>query len=197
MGSNEYHLITYDPGSAATGWTWLCVDFRAFSRPENLWQDHILWWDCGEFRGTEEEKLAGCIGLVSTCLAEYSSYLTMDVVTEAFELTQLIGSQENLLSPVRINAVLSWECHRKGLRLKYQSRSLRTNVNRQRLAAFGFDGKFRKDEFAAMQHAVVWLRRLKQESKKRPWKLSENDKLNAYYDCTCHVGKKCNMWHPQ
>lgn len=203
MNANEYHLITFDPGAAATGWTWLCVDFHAFSRPEaDLWQN-VLWWDCGEFRGAETAHLEQATGLITECLAGYASFLTMAVVTEDFELTQMIGSKENLLSPVRINAVLSWECYRRGIRLKYQSRSLRTNINRQRLAAFGFEGKFRKDEFAAMQHAVVWLRRLKKESRKRPWKLSEDSQLNAYWDCACSTAlrddgrpKSCDMWHP-
>jgi hypothetical protein len=193
---NEYHLITFDAGAAATGWTWFVVDFHAFSRPEANWLHWIKSWDCGEFSGTEYKILKQCVGLVNEC-QNHTSYLSMDVVAEGFELTQMIGGK-NLLSPVRINSVIGWECQKKAIKFHEQSRSLRTNVTRGRLSAWGFEGKFKKDEFAAMQHAIVWIRRLKQESREMPWKLSESGVLNAGgWDCSCRKYKQpCNMWHP-
>ena len=118
------------------------------------------------------------------------------------ELTQLIGGK-NLLSPVRINAVLNWECYRRAIKFSVQARQLRTNITRERLKLFGFEGKFRKDEFAAMQHGVVWLRRLKQNSIARPWKLGEGGVLNVKWDCSCSKRRerrpvpKCDLIHPK
>lgn len=193
---NEYHLLTFDPGSAATGWAWFVVDFHAFSRPDaNLW-DNITTYDYGEFRGDTMEIPEQCVQLVVEAYG-LSSYLTMDVVCEDFELTQLIGGK-NLLSPVRIASVIQWECHNRRIKFNFQARQLRTSVTRQRLNKWGFEGKYRKDEFAAMQHGIVWLRRLKQESRKRPWKLSSGGVLNAGgWDCACERGRKCDIWHPK
>jgi hypothetical protein len=196
MTDNEYHLITFDPGSAATGWTWFVMDFHAFSRPKSTLWGNVITYDYGEFRGDIEKIQSQCVHLVHEALA-LSSYLTMDVVCEDFELTQLIGGR-NLLSPVIIGSVIEWECRRRAVKFNYQARQLRTSVTRQRLNKFGFEGKFRKDEFAAMQHAVVWLRRLKQKAKERPWKLSSGGVLNAGgWDCACTLGRKCDIWHPQ
>lgn len=195
METNEFHLLWFDPGAAATGWAWLCVDFHAFSRPEAKVMHWLKFWDCGEFTGTEEGILNQCTGLVVDVL-DRVSYLSAQIGTEDFELTQMIGGKRNLLSPVRINAVLSWECYRRGVKLRYQNRSMRTSVTRQRLTAFGFEGKFKKDEFAAMQHAVVRIRQIKRDAKERPWKLSNGSQLNAYWDCACHEGRSCDMWHP-
>lgn len=198
MNDNEYTLLTFDGGSAATGWTWFCVDFHAFSRPETDWLDWVKFWDCGEFSGTLTQIQKQCVSLIMEA-HEGSSYLTMDVVNEDFELTQLIGGKKNLLSPVIINSVLEWECQKKAIRFHLQNRQLRTNVTKVRLQAWGFGSRFRKDEFAAMQHAVVWLRRLKKQSRELPWKLSEGGVLNAGgWDCSCRKYKRpCNMWHPR
>lgn len=140
------------------------------------------------------------VSLVVVCRDQYAAFLSMEVVSEDFELTQMVGSKENLLSPVRINSVLGWECHKRAIKFSLQSRSLRTNVTRGRLAAFGFEGKFRKDEFAAMQHGIVKLRRMKKEANRRPWKLMQGGQHNARWDCSCAEGGTrvgCDMWHPQ
>lgn len=196
MNDNEYHLITFDAGSGATGWTWFVVDYHAFSRPENKLWDWTKSWDCGEFRGTEMEILKQCVNLVKEA-HNFVSYLSLEVVAEDFELTQLIGGK-NLLSPVRINSVIQWECYQIAIPFHTQQRQLRTNVTRQRLKLFGFDGKFRKDEFSAMQHAVVWLRRLKQKSREMPWPLMDGGVFNAGgWDCACKRGKRCDIFHPK
>lgn len=197
MIDNEYHVVTFDPGSAATGWTWFVVDFHAFSRPENKWLDWIKSWDCGEFRGTEFQIKNQCVGLVQE-VANYGSYLNTDVVGEDFDLTQLIGGK-NLLSPVRINSVIEWECERRAIKFHLQNRALRTNVTRGRLTAWGFEGKFRKDEFAAMQHGIVWIRRTKQQSRERPWKLMQGGVHNRLWDCSCGPkgAYKCDLVHPK
>lgn len=193
---NEYHLITFDPGSAATGWTWFVVDIHAFSRPKaSLW-DNVLSWDCGEFRGEDLKIPKQCVKLIHEAL-QFSSYLTMDVVCEDFELTQLVGGK-NLLSPVRIGSVIEWECAKRAVKFHYQARQLRTSSTRQRLNTWGFEGKFKKDEYAAMQHATYWLRNMKRKSMERPWKLNEGGVLNAGgWDCACAKDRKCDIWHPQ
>lgn len=193
---NEYHLLVFDPGAAATGWAWFCVDFRAFSRPDHKVLRWLKFWDCGEFTGPETTILKSCADLIAESQNQ-TSFLTTQVVSEDFELTQMIGG-DNLLSPVRINSVLSWECHKRSIKFKLQKRQLRTSVTRDRLKLYGFDGKFKKDEFAAMQHGVVWLRRTKKETIKRPWKLSDGSRLNAHWDCACATNRKnqCDLIHP-
>jgi hypothetical protein len=194
INPNEHHLITYDPGAAASGWTHFIIDRRAFSRPEHKLLRWLLYWNCGEFTGTEHEQLRQATRLMDGALKSVS-YLALDVLSENFDLTQLIGGS-NLLSPVRFNAVLDWECAKRAIRLELQARQMRTGVTHERLKLYGFEGKFRKDEFAAMQHGVTKLRLMKQLSKQRPWKLSEGGALNAHYDCACHRRKKCDLIHP-
>jgi hypothetical protein len=189
---NEYHLVTFDPGAAATGWAHFVVDAHAFSRPEARVLRWLISWDCGEFTGHENVQCGHAQGLMATAkysgMGEYNRK-RIDFVTEDFDLVQMVGGK-NLLSPVRINAVLDWECAKLGSTLQYQNRALRTNITPERLNLFGFDGKWSKsgkgkDAFAAMQHAVVWLRRTKLASRSRPWKLSDGIVHNAVWDCSC------------
>lgn len=197
MADNKYRLVTFDPGGTI-GWSYFIVDFRAFTRPEAKVLRWVEFWDCGEFTGQEVEQLSDALGLIHRARQNDPVHLSkFDAVSEDFELTQLVGG-DNLLSPVRINAVLDWELQtRYGLRLKTQRRQMRMSVTRERLRLFGFQGKFRKDEFSAMQHAVVWLRRLKQESRKHPWKFDDGISRNAKWDCACEEGGKCNLRHPR
>lgn len=195
---NQFNLITFDPGGTI-GWAHFIVDFRAFSRPEAKVLRWVQSWNCGEFTGQEAEQLSAAVALVGR--ARYTGKLInrTEVVSEDFELTQLIGG-ENLLSPVRINAVLEWEINKRfGLSLRRQRRQMRMRVTRERLKLFGFKGKFRKDEFAAMQHGVVRLRQIKAESLRVPWKLEDAISTNAYWDCACAKGDgwSCDLKHPR
>lgn len=214
---NEYNLVVFDPGGTI-GWAHFVLDCRAFSRPEHKVMRFLKRWESGEFEGTEYAQCQSASRLIwrakfgdmpyNTTTDVVSSGLTRDdFVSEDFELTQLIGGK-NLLSPVRINAVLAFECMRWGLTLNLQKRTLRTSVTPERLNLLGFQNpKSRrgiwtksskgKDMFAAMQHGVVWLRRQKEISRGRPWKLAEGGTTNAYYDCNCADGLKCDMRHPK
>lgn len=196
---NEYHILAFDPGGT-TGWAHLVLDYHAFSRPEASALANLISWDCDEIAGTELDKLGKCAALIwgFHFPNEYNSRL--DVVSEGFDLKQLIGSQANLLSPVRINAVLDWECRKQGLELHIQDRSARSAQTPARLNAFGFEGRWSpngkgKDAFAALQHAVTWLRRVKEKSKSQPWKLS--DGVGRYWDCACYEGELCDLSHPK
>jgi len=209
MKANEYHLVTFDPGGTI-GWAHLVFDLKAFSRPEHKALAWLRRWDCGEFTGSEHEQLADAGRLIHRAhFGKPFNAARTDIVAEDFELTQMIGGK-NLLSPVRVNAVLDWQCARQGLTLQYQRRSMRTNITPARLQLFGFDppagkhwskaGAF-KDAFAAMQHAVVWVRRQKELSRTRPWKLSVDGVANAAWDCACETigtyGRSvCDMKHP-
>lgn len=193
---NEYHLVVFDPGGTI-GWAHFVVDFKAFSRPEHKILRWLKSWDSGEFLGDEHEQCAQGVKLISD--ARYRvSHKQMDVVGEDFNLTQLIGG-DNLLSPVRINAVFAWESKKLGLEYKLQNRQLRTSVTKERLKLWGFDSKFRKDEFAAMQHGITWLRRLKKESIKRPWKLQDGAWNALHWDCVCsdNIHYECDLIHPE
>lgn len=189
---NRYNLIAFDPGGTI-GWASFVVHFRAFSRPEHRVLRYVESWDCGEFSGTEHEQVKAALTKVATTRYDPDMpYVSkVEVVTEDFDLVQTVGGKE-LVSPLRINAVLDFELASIGLPLKYQKRQARTGITPERLRAFGFDGRWvtngrGKDAFAAMQHAVTWLRRLKAESDKRPWKLEDNTKTNAFWDCICCV----------
>lgn len=210
--ANKFHLSWYDPGSAATGWCAFIVDFRAFSRPENYVQEYLNWFDYGEFTGTEHEQMSAAVAQVRHTVdtwGENIPYLAYEVGGEDFDLVQTIGSKEDLLSPVRFNAVMRWECSKVGINYRLQNRSLRTSVTRERLRLYDMikpNHRMGKDAFAAMQHGVTRLKTIKQESLKRPWKLSTASVRNAYWDCSCSSQalnrynarrKRCDLLHPK
>jgi hypothetical protein len=201
---NEYHILAFDPGGTI-GWARLVVDFKAFSRPENKVLRYLKHWHCGEFTGTEPEQIEHALYLMRRSCISMPFNARSDVVSEDFELTQLIGGN-NLLSPVRINAILDWKAKEYGTRMHLQKRSMRTVVTPDKLQTFGFVNPLKrngewsttgkgKDAFAAMQHAIVWLRRTKERSRCWPWKLGDNISTNAYWDCACTGGKYCDLTH--
>lgn len=180
IDSNTFVLLWFDPGGAATGWFMAGVDVRAFSRPEEKILRHLLFWDCGEIPGPRTAMLSRLIHRVGEVvqLARYSKRVVppcpaLHIGTEGFDLTQIKGSSENLLSPVEINAVLDWECHKRGVQLLYQKPNARLSITRERLKLYGFEGTFHKDEFSATQHGVVHLKNLKRQSISAPWKVQK------------------------
>lgn len=209
---NEYHLIAFDPGGTI-GWAHLVIDIHAFSRPENKVLANVKEWDCGEFTGDRHSQLQECRNLIYSAKFEPPPFNTItQVLAEDFELTQLIGG-DDLVSPVEVNAVLDWECHKLGLTLIRQKRSMRTNVTPERLKLMGFDSPMNrggrwvktgvgKDAFAAMQHAIVFVQGVKTKAAQRPWKLSDRQTHNARWDCRCERkrrdGKRypCDITHP-
>lgn len=193
MSLNDFHITWFDCGGTA-GMAHLCIGREAFSRPERKILSNLRWWDCQEFSGAETDVLRACVAHVDSILTE-TSFLDYHVGGEDFDKTNTPGSKENLFSPVRQNAVLDWECAKRGLTYRYQARQIRRNITKERLTLFGFEGKFRKDEFAALQHAIVYARRLKQESLRRPWKLNTPDIHSAYWDCACQDGKEHDLIH--
>lgn len=191
---NEFHLIYFDPGGTL-GWAWFVVDRRAFSRPEHKILRWLRTWDCGEFTGPETKVLQSALELIDTTV-QLVGFLNCKIGGEDFDKQNNPGKKENLFSPVRQNAILEWECLKRGIRYEVQARQMRTSVTKERLKLWGFEGSFKKDEFSAMQHGIVRLRRMKQESLKRPWKLNEPDMVNAYWDCACERGARCDLVHP-
>lgn len=193
---NEFRLLALDPGGR-TGWAECSVDFRAFSRPEHKVLANLNWYESGYLTGTEFEQLTVLERLVTDLHWDSMPFTPKSqVVSEDFDLVQLKGGKE-LLSPVRINSVVAWFCMTKGVAFDLQARQLRTSVTKERLKLFGFEGRYQKDEFAAMQHMVTYLRRLKQKSLSAPWKLEDEQSTNAQWDCSCARGKKQhNLAHP-
>lgn len=195
MGTEQfppYVLRFYDPGGT-TGWARFVIARSAFSRPNNYVMANVLDWDCGELSGTELEQQA-------TASAQIYNDRHGVIASEDFELTQQVGG-DNLLSPVRMNAVFAYLCASYGATLRLQKRSMRTSVTVTRLTMAGFTSPFNKrgtwtttgkgkDAFAAMQHSLVWLRRVKEKSKSRPWRLE-----NGEWDCACSRGRKCDIRH--
>lgn len=207
--TNEYHLTTFD-GGGTTGMAHFCVDFHAFSRPEAKVLRWLKWWVSAEYTGTEFEVYQQAVNHISNAVSDSglgASYLAYDVVAEEFQLTQLIGG-ENLVSPLRFNSVMAWECHKRAIKFQLQARQMRTQITPDYLARAGFINPFRRDgkwsdssrgrnAFAATQHGVEFLRRIKAESRKRPWKLSDKSIMNARWDCACARRKPCDMLHPR
>lgn len=167
---NEFHIVTFDPGGVI-GWCHMVIDFRAFLTPRAKVLANLISWDTGEFNGTESDNLHAAVALMREGrYGQMPFHSKTDVVTEDFELTQLVGGH-NLLSPVRINAVLEWEAAQiGGVQFHYQKRQMRTGVTRERLKLMRLNFKG-KDSFAACQHAVTWARRVKQRANQRPWTL--------------------------
>jgi hypothetical protein len=193
---NELHIIAFDPGGK-TGWAKFIIDIHAFSRPKNKVLRHLKHWESGEFKGHEHDQLRSAVALIEQSTNGPMPFnATVNIISEDFDLKQTIGGRD-LVSPIRINAVLDWECAKRGQTLTLQKRSERTSVTKERLQLYSFNKRFAKDEFAAMQHAVVWMRKLKQQSLGRPWKLSDGISHNAYWDCQCANGEKCDMMHPR
>ncbi len=186
---NEYHLVWFDPGQAATGWAFFVVDCHAFSRPEHKILPNVISWNCGEFTGPENDQLEMAERLIYTAHYAGQFRARCEIGTEDFQLSQTMGGRE-LLSPVRLNAAIDYICYKQQLQLQYQNRAMRTQHTPAKLNAYGFTGKWRdsgkgKDEFAAMQHAVMWLKRIKSKSVGHPWKLSDGIVANAFWDCSC------------
>lgn len=199
---NQFHLIAFDPGGTI-GWARFEVHFKAFTRPDNRVLRHVLSWDCGELSGSEHEQIKAAIRLIHQVRWGPMPFVPRtEVVTEDFDLVQTVGGKE-LVSPIRINAVLDYVCLSQfSLELIYQRRQARTQITAERLRAFGFDGRWvtsgkGKDAFAAMQHGVTRLRHLKREADRRPWKLEDGAKTNARWDCACAHGRPCNLTHPR
>jgi hypothetical protein len=168
---NEFHVVFFDPGGH-TGWAHLTVHVRAFTKPENKVLPNILSWYTGEFSGPEHDQLRACTELINSARYGEMPYNSRIAVgSEDFTLTQMIGGEE-LLIPVRMNAVLAWECQRLyGTSLILQARQMRTGVTKDRLKLWNLWPVVGKDAFAAMQHALTYVRRIKQESIRHPWKL--------------------------
>lgn len=172
---DDYHIVAFDPGGV-TGWAWLRLSAKAFSAPARQRRLPVLPfvrdWDCGEFTGPEYDQLHEAVRLIHRAkfgpINDFNA--RTDVISEDFDLTQLIGGEE-LLSPVRMIAVLNWECQNRGFDLILQRRQLRTGVTRDRLKLWGFTGVHGKDEFAAMQHAVTHLRLVKKQANSAPWRV--------------------------
>ena len=204
-----YHILWFDPGAAATGWAHIVLSQRAFSRPDNRVLANLITWDCGEITGGDIEQYTHAVGRMKAIYLYGTFVPRMDVGSEDFDLVQTVGGKDNLLSPVRFNAVMGWELAHIGRQLRLQNRSLRVQQSAGRLNAFGFEGRWKttgkgKDEFSAMQHAVTWMRNLKQKANDLPWKLSDGVTSNARWDCACEEWQgsrarrpKCNLSHPR
>jgi|ERR1700754_2908477 len=169
-------FIWFDTGGAATGWAHFAIHIRAFTGPQWAWEDHVRAWNTGEFRGTETRMAQQCIERVLFARWGPPSLATsfpmgLFVGTESFDRQPNQRGGDEVLSPVRINAMLQYGLYLQcpGIELLYQGRSMRVQVTKERLTRWGYGWKG-KDSFAAMQHVVTFIRRTKQEADRRPWR---------------------------
>lgn len=161
-----YNLVMFDPGGV-TGWAAFQLHLDAFMYRDALVLKNVKWWDTGELDETMHWQVTSAANMVQKARYNEDPFSITEAVAEGFELRQTIGG-DDLLIPVRFSAKLEWELDtRQGIRLQYQSPSMRTNVTRDRLRRMGFTWKG-KDSFAAMQHAITWLKREKDISRRSP-----------------------------
>lgn len=174
---NRYHTLWFDPGYIATGWAWFVIDARAFTNHRARVHSHIIDWDTGEFTGPFADQCNAMMNLAhSIRFGEMPFVPRCHIGSESFRLSQLAGGEE-LYRPIELNAVMKWYCQtRLGCELVIQDRTLRLGKTKERLKAMGFSWRG-KDSFAAMQHAVTWLQRIKQQSNKFPWTLDDDGAL--------------------
>lgn len=175
--SEIHNVITFD-GGGVVGWAWIAVHKRAFMSREEMILPNVIAYDTGEWGGNRHEQIRQAVEKVRGIRYSEEPFSFLDAVAEDFEFMQTLGGND-LLLPVEFNAVLDWELERNfNIRLQKQKRSLRTGVTEDRLNRMGFAPTIGtrwkktgpgKDSFAAMQHAVTWLRRTKERSKRRPW----------------------------
>lgn len=171
FNKTELHVLWFDPGGV-TGWAYSIVSAKAFNDPHQRVLKNLLEWRTGEFEGTEHDQITQALDLIR------EKRYTVDVMfrglfeigTEDFELTQLIGGKE-LLIPVRFNAVLDYQTRNLfRLRLNYQNRSMRTGVTRERIKLWKLPKVRGKDAFAAAQHNLTYLKRVKVRADEISWK---------------------------
>jgi hypothetical protein len=175
--SDLHNVLTID-GGGIVGWAWIAVHKRAFMSREEMILPNVVAYDTGEWGSTRHDQIRQAVEKVRGIRYSEKPFSFLDIVAEDFEFMQTLGGND-LLLPVEFNAVLDWELERNfNLRLLKQKRSLRTGVTEDRLNRMGFAPTIGtrwkktgpgKDSFAAMQHAVTWLRRTKERSKRRPW----------------------------
>lgn len=202
----EYRLLAFDPGGV-TGFAYFRINIRAFTRPEHKVTRHLLSFEFGELEGSDHYTDA--VRLLHRVRGWPDYDVTYcDALTEDFELTQIRGKSADLLSPVRFNAVMEWEWKKLGGTLRYQKRSERIPMTAERLDAYGFHRGTRgnrnlkwsshgrgKDAFAAVQHGVQFLRKLKEHTKRSPLKLPSDGVANGRWDCACETGGRCDLRH--
>lgn len=172
FNKTQLHVIWFDPGGI-TGWAYSVVSSKAFSHPREKVLKNLLEWRTGEFEGTEHEQVTQALDLIRrNRYGPNNNLLTglFEIGTEDFELTQLIGGKE-LLIPVRLNAVLDYQIQTLfQLKLFYQNRSMRTGVTRPRMKLWKLPRPKGKDEFAAAQHNLTYLKRVKIRADEITWK---------------------------
>lgn len=177
MNTNLHHFLWFDPGGTM-GWAYCRIRREAFVYRDERVLSNVEQWRSGELTGTERQVIQKGVDMVRK-LVYSTSFLLVDIGTEDFDLVQTRGGKENVLSPVRINAVLDWEVGNCGAKLHYQNRALRTSQTRERIKAFGIPSPKGKDALAAMQHLVYRVRTVKKASMAKPWKMNLKDVVNG------------------
>ena len=186
-----YQVIAFD-GGGTTGWAHFIVDSRVFADPRKHVADFIWRWSTGEFEGTPHEIYTAAIDLVHRARYGKMPFLGhVAVVAEDFDLVQTVGG-EDLLTVPKFNAVLAYECDKQfGLEVDFQKRTLRLGVTPDRLNLMGLDSPWNnkgrwsksaipgKDSFAAMQHGITKLKRVKRRADERPW--TDHDMRNGQF----------------
>lgn len=153
-----FQSITFDPGGV-TGWSVFCIHDKAMVDPEYKILDNIQHWAAGEFWGKEDRIVDDMLELCAT-------WPRARITTEDFVLLKFSQDRE-LLSPVRINAVLQYGLRGAGRHLYYQGSGIAlTSVTDDRLKQWGFytatAGK--KDARSAVKHNLTVLRLMKEEN---------------------------------
>lgn len=154
-------VVALDPGGT-TGWSVLAVHPESLVDVEIPILANIEHWAQGQSVGHEHKQEAELVELLD-------AWPDAAVVIERFVLRKMLRGEE-LLSPVRITAVLEFELSKSGrVAFKQQPSEAKGTATDDRLRAWSLYRREGGEEHArdATRHGITFLRRAKERPKLR------------------------------
>lgn len=151
-------VLAIDPGGT-TGWAVMSVHAEALCAPRVSILNNIEHWSHGEIGGPEAEQVTQIMGI-------YEQWPGACLLIEDFILRKMLMSRE-LLSPVRITAMLSYACFLGGYAYYLQNGGYAmSTATDSRLKEWGLYERAGGMRHArdADRHAITWLRQCKTEA---------------------------------
>lgn len=150
-------LVAFDPGGT-TGWA--VMQIHPLSLVDGAYPilNNVLLWTQGQIALSEE----GESGMIHEMAWLCASWVGACILAEDFILENH-SKARNLLSPVRLNAGLTYALWLQGRKLVVQGRDVKAVVTDDRLKAWGYYVRAGGLEHArdATRHALGFLRRVK------------------------------------
>ena len=147
---DQYIVLAVDPGGT-TGWCVVGVHPDALSGdPEIRILENVEFWTCGQFEGAENDQSDEIVELVAT-------WPSARLVLEEFILRKPSMGRE-LLSPVRISAVIDWAV-RPRYWVRQQPALAMTTITDDRQKDMGLWVPGKEHARDAIKHAFTFLKR--------------------------------------